>query len=217
MFGQKGNKTPADTSSEIPKLNPAPYEGTIENAVKTERAKRKQKINQIDLDDLWEHYRSHLDKNVINGFSRNFYGGFWNRLWALLIDLALVQALQAVVFAGINFSLNQSLAQTEPVWAYLTDQVVLILYFTFSSYLLNGQTIGKALLGLQVVSNEFYRLPLSVAFVREGLGKLILLQFPFLALFAVISPKRQNFMDYFTDTNVISLQQFKLLYEENCI
>lgn len=217
MAEQRSNKNQLEANSEIPKLNKDAYDGTIEEAIKAERTKRKQKINQIDLQDLWEQYRSRLDKNVVNGFSRYFYGGFWGRLWALIIDLILVQALQAVTFAVINFFINQSLAQAEPTLAYLADQAVLILYFTFSSYLLNGQTIGKALLGFQVVSNEFYRIPLSVAFIREGLGKLILVQFPFLALFAVISPKRQNFMDYFTDTNVISLKQFKLLYEENCI
>lgn len=217
MFGRKKNNQQADTVTVVPKLNAEPYHGPLEEADQLERASRKKKAVEADLQDLWQQHRLRLGDNVATGFSRYLYGGFWGRLWALLFDLLLVFALQALVMGIINYFLVQSLAAHYPTINYTVEKLVLILYFTLSSYWLNGQTIGKALLGFQVVANDNYRLPFAVAFIREGLGKLILLQFPFLALFAIVSPKRQNFMDFFTDTNVISLKQFKLLYEENKI
>ncbi|MGH2120032.1 RDD family protein, partial [Aerococcus sp. L_32] len=75
----------------------------------------------------------------------------------------------------------------------------------------------KGLLGLQVVTNKQYKLSFMTCLLREGLGKVILTTIPFLGLMVVFSNKRQNFMDYFTDTNVISLGQFAMLFEENAI
>lgn len=216
MFGRRKVHSKS-TESNIPKLNQEPYEGTIEEVLKHERKNRKEKVDKQDTQALFETYRRRLDQNITTSYSRYLYAGFWPRLWSLVIDLVLVKAIQAITFAIISFFLVQDLNLVYPIVSYLVNQLILIFYFALSSFWMNGQTLGKGLMGLQLVTNNYYKLPFSTAFIREGLGKFILIQFPILALFAVISPKRQNFMDYFTDTNVISLKQFKFLYEENRI
>ncbi|RPA62398.1 RDD family protein [Aerococcus agrisoli] len=215
MFGRKKKEAPE--SVELPKLNSQVYEGSIENAFAAERTQRKMKSLQASPQEIFANYRRNLKMDITDGYARNLYAGFWMRLFAFIIDMIMVYALQSLVAGLLNVLTQGQYALLDAGILYLVKQVVLILHFTLASYFTNGQTIGKGLLGLQLVKDNQYKLSFMTCFVREGLGKVILATLPFLGLMVVFSSKRQNFMDYFTDTNVISLNQFAMLYEENVI
>ncbi|MDK6233587.1 RDD family protein [Aerococcus sanguinicola] len=201
----------------LPQLNDQLYHGRLEGEAEAVRHDKQKKAQKLSGQDLLMSYRRHVDRNLVNGFSRKLYAGFWIRLWAFLVDLIFVGALQAILLACVLTFLPDAYLVQWPLVKYLAWQLVLVVYFSLASYLLNGQTLGKALFKLQVVKADQYRLNFGTCFVREGLGKLILSNLPILGLFVVVTPKRQNFMDFFTDTNVVALDQFRFLYEENRI
>lgn len=217
MFKRREKTKKHQESVELPKLNERLYEGTVETDFKEKRRNRKVKTLQASPQELFSNYRRNLEADITSGYARNLYGGFWIRLVAFIIDLVIVYALRSLVTGVLNAVSSGMYSNLPVAITYLVDQFVFIAYFTLSTYWTNGQTIGKGLLGLQVVTNKQYKLSFMTCLVREGLGKIILTTIPFLGLMVVFSNKRQNFMDYFTNTNVISLGQFAMLFEENAI
>lgn len=217
MFNRRKKETQKETEVTLPKLNDRLYEGTVERTFKEKREGRKIRTLKASPQEIFNQYRRNLKADIADGYARNLYGGFWIRLIAFLIDLILVGGLRSLITGVLNAVTAGQYASVVPAVSFLVDQLVLILYFTLSSYWTNGQTLGKGLLRLQVVSNQQYKLSFTTCLIREGFGKLILTTIPFLGILVVFSSKRQNFMDYFTDTNVISLSQFAMLFEENVI
>lgn len=217
MFKRRKKAKDNQDSVELPKLNERLYEGSVETDFKEKRRERKIKSLQASPQEIFSNYRRNLEADIASGYARNLYGGFWIRLVAFLIDLLMVYALRLLVTGVLNAVTQGAYSTLPTAVTFLVDQFVLIAYFTLSTFFTNGQTIGKGLLGLQVVTNKQYKLSFMTCLLREGLGKVILTTIPFLGLMVVFSYKRQNFMDYFTDTNVISLGQFAMLFEENAI
>lgn len=217
MFKRRKKANDKQESIELPKLNDRLYEGSVEKTFKEKRSERKIKAMKASPQELFSNYRRNLEEDIASGYARNLYGGFWIRLLAFLIDLIMVYALRSLITGVLN-AVTSGVYSTLPVSiTYLVDQFALIAYFTLSTFWTNGQTLGKGLLGLQVVANRKHKLSFVTCLVREGLGKVILTTIPILGIMVVFSNKRQNFMDYFTDTNVISLGQFAMLFEENAI
>ncbi|MGH2115130.1 RDD family protein [Aerococcus urinaeequi] len=217
MFKRRKKAKDNQDSVELPKLNERLYEGSVEIDFKEKRRERKIKSLQASPQEIFSNYRRNLEADIASGYARNLYGGFWIRLVAFLIDLLMVYALRLLATGVLNAVTQGAYSTLPAAVTFLVDQFVLIAYFTLSTFFTNGQTIGKGLLGLQVVTNKQYKLSFMTCLLREGLGKVILTTIPFLGLMVVFSNKRQNFMDYFTDTNVISLGQFAMLFEENAI
>lgn len=217
MFKRRKKAKDNQEGVELPKLNERLYEGSVETDFKDKRRERKIKSLQTSPQEIFSNYRRNLEADIASGYARNLYGGFWIRLVAFLIDLLMVYALRLLVTGVLNVVTQGTYSTLPAAVTFLVDQFVLIAYFTLSTFFTNGQTIGKGLLGLQVVTNKQYKLSFMTCLLREGLGKVILTTIPFLGLMVVFSNKRQNFMDYFTDTNVISLGQFAMLFEENAI
>jgi uncharacterized RDD family membrane protein YckC len=217
MFKRRNKAKDKQENVELPKLNDRLYEGSVESDFKEKRHERKIKTLKASPQEIFSNYRRNLEADITSGYARNLYGGFWIRLVAFIIDLILVYALRSLVTGVLNAVTSGAYSALPVAVSYLVDQFVFIAYFTLSTFWANGQTLGKGLLGLQVVSNKQYKLSFMTCLVREGLGKVILTTIPILGLMVVFSNKRQNFMDYFTDTNVISLGQFAMLFEENAI
>ena len=92
------------------------------------------------------------------------YGGFWRRVGAFIVDLAIIfllTALMAVMaFIGYKVGLaahdrSISLANAAPLMAFLTFAWVFLatVYFVIF-HGMDGTTIGKSLLGLRVVTAD---------------------------------------------------------------
>jgi uncharacterized RDD family membrane protein YckC len=95
------------------------------------------------------------------------YAGFWMRFWAYLLDLAVVASLNSLLIKPI-FHLAD-IPQRDGFFSPYTIVTVIILYGYFvlmTKYF--GQTLGKMVFGLKVVSLKNSPLTWPVVLFREG-------------------------------------------------
>lgn len=212
-------KKSKETSSAVeapPQLTARVFHGNLEKEESRQRhewqfANRKYKKSAFRL---FDENRQNIQRSITSGFSRQIYGGFWIRLLAYSFDWMIVQLLIFLCVGIIDFFLSEPLVVTSSVMDYLVRTFILIIYFTISSYVFNGQTLGKILCDLQVINDNETRVSMKTCFIREGLGKFILSTIPLLGIVVIFTPKRESFIDLFMDTNVIALKQFRLIMTE---
>ncbi len=149
--------------------------------------------------------RLRVEKTPYNDYPNFFYAGFFIRFFSFLVDSIIAGALVRVIIGGSMNILFTSY--------YLPDLahnglklLITLLYFTIMTYATNGQTLGKMIFGLRVVSFKEERLKLSTVITREFFGRIIH-SFGLLRLLYVIcafSPKKQHLADIFADTSVVT-------------
>lgn len=145
----------------------------------------------------------------ISHWPRGIFGGFFSRVIAFWIDKLLIDAFLSIVMFAVDFmSLSSAMASGIET---VCQGLIAVTYFTLLTYLTNGWTVGKAIMGLRTIALDADRLSFSTAFVREGIGKMILMHFSFLGIIVLFSEQRENFMDFFTDTRVVSEHRQKLV------
>lgn len=72
----------------------------------------------------------------------------------------------------------------------------------------NGQTLGKMIFGLRVVSFAQEKLTWSDVFIREFIGRYIQKKIKLFYLVLFLTKKRQTLADVFTETSVISEKSY---------
>lgn len=135
------------------------------------------------------------------------FGSFWKRYGAFLIDSLLANAITKILF---NLSIHHLVTEEAVLnnwWYQLLKLSVFLGYFVTTMILLKGQTVGKYLLGLQVVSLKTGDLDLNTILVRELAGRTVIYFFPILSLTLIFTPQRQHLLDLLCDTVVIDLKQ----------
>ncbi len=153
------------------------------------------------------------DKKVFK--ERDFayaYSSFGLRFLAYLIDMMVISAI---------FSIGKFIFPIDPeakvLGLELTNviyTIVSLAYFTILSLITRGQSLGKIITGLRVVSVGGGNLSTSQILIREIAGRYIQNKFIFLYALALVTPKKQSFIDLFTDTSVVKEDAFKALYTE---
>ena len=133
------------------------------------------------------------------------YAGFWLRFWAYLIDIIAIWSLDQLLIKPIFKALNLSqydFTILSPIT--IGSAVVFYLYFLLMTKYL-GQTLGKMVLGLKVVSLKEESLSWGTVFFREVIGRFIVrtLMFGFTYILVGVLPKKQGLHDIFSDTSVI--------------
>ena len=133
------------------------------------------------------------------------YAGFWLRFWAYLIDIIAIWSLDHLLIKPIFKALNLSqydFTILSPIT--IGSAVVFYLYFLLMTKYL-GQTLGKMVLGLKVVSLKEESLSWGTVFFREVIGRFIVrtLMFGFTYILVGVLPKKQGLHDIFSDTSVI--------------
>jgi uncharacterized RDD family membrane protein YckC len=86
----------------------------------------------------------------------------------------------------------------------LSKLAVYLLYFIVSTKWTNGQTIGKIIFGIRVVSFKEEKLSWGTVLTRECFGRYILKIFPFIYLMVLFTREKQHLADFFSDTAVVS-------------
>ena len=125
--------------------------------------------------------------------------GFWIRTVAFLIDAAV-----AAAFASIFASPITALFLTEgSLAAKAISGFFFYLYFVLSTYLTNGQTLGKMMTGIRVIHPDEPRLSLTTVVIREGFCRLIQTTFLLLYVITAFSERKQNLGDFLSDTFVV--------------
>lgn len=149
-------------------------------------------------------------------FPNYFYAGFWIRLFAYCIDLICVSAITngtvglAYRVAAVKIS-NSFLS-----FSSLLALAIYLAYFTLLTKLNHGQTIGKMIFGIRVVSLTETELSWGTVIIRETVCRFILKGFPFILgyVVAAFTDNKQHVGDYFSDTSVITINVLKAFNKE---
>lgn len=135
------------------------------------------------------------------------FGGFWKRYGAFLIDSLLIGAASKIL---LNLTVHRLVSPdlaADSWWYELIKLALFLGYFVGTSLLLEGQTVGKLLLGLKVVNITTGQADQKTLLLRELAGRTILYFAPFLALILMFTPQRQHLIDIACDTAVLDLRQ----------
>ena len=133
------------------------------------------------------------------------YAGFFTRLVAFIIDMLVISSVERILQSIIGFGIEETATISA---ASIVHWVLILLYFTLFTYLSNGQTLGKMVMNIRVVSLDGNKLSLSQVVSRETFGRYV--QNKFLILYIIIgfSPMKQSLMDMLCDTAVIKNKEF---------
>ncbi|KIL43852.1 RDD family protein [Jeotgalibacillus soli] len=138
------------------------------------------------------------------------YGGFWMRLWAYLFDALVIAAVNGIlvypVFRMAGWASNDG-------WFSVLGIVTGITYFTYFVLMTKffGQTLGKMVFGLKVISLKDKSLGWMQVLFRELIGRyihgaLVIFAIPLLYILYIVvafTPRKQGIHDLFADTTVV--------------
>ena len=139
--------------------------------------------------------------------------GFWIRFWAYSIDFLVIGAIGGLLIKPI-FRIAD-FAITDPVFLLyspykLTMLLVFLAYFLLMTKFL-GQTVGKMILGIRVVSKTGQPLGWGALVFREVFGRYISKTLVIPYLLAIFMPRKEALHDLFADTEVIHEEVYELI------
>ena len=164
----------------------------------------------------WQRFEEQEDDYQHNQFPHYFYAGFWIRFFAFCLDLLCIQAITSGT-VGLVYRLRGLTPESNFLSIYgLASLLIYLLYFILLTKLNKGQTIGKMVFGIRVVSLDQAELSWTTVLVREGACRFILKGFPFILgyLPAAFSNRKQHVGDYFSNTAVVTLNLIKAFNKE---
>lgn len=128
------------------------------------------------------------------------YAGFFIRLVAFTIDMVVVYALKRIVtsFVDPNTAIAFNLHVDVLIYWILT-----LAYFTLTTYFNKGQTLGKMITNIRVISIDGSDLDFLQIVSRETFGRYVQNKFMFLYLIVGFAPMKQSLMDILSDTVVV--------------
>lgn len=167
----------------------------------------------------WKKFNSRPSKEMEhNDFPNYFFAGFWMRLFAYTIDIICVHAVSNI-FLGMLFFVLKIDKSTEFLSFYgLSYLIIYVGYFTLLTKLNQGQTVGKMIFGIRVISFTEEELSWSTVLVRETACRFFLQAQPLLMfgyLPSAFTSKKQHVGDYFSDTSVVTLNMIQAFNQQN--
>ncbi|MFB1080416.1 RDD family protein [Jeotgalibacillus sp. JSM ZJ347] len=138
------------------------------------------------------------------------YGGFWIRACAFLLDLLVISALNGLLIYPVFRLTGLEMGSGMFSGVNIATAIVFFAYFVLMTKFF-GQTLGKMIFGLKVLSKNGERPGWIAVLIRELAGRYIYTSItffglPFLAILYVVAaftPKKQAIHDLFADTTVI--------------
>lgn len=135
--------------------------------------------------------------------------GFWVRFWAYVIDLLVIFAVTSILIKPIFALLG--LETEETIWYApyaILSALVFYGYFVLMTKFF-GQTVGKMIMGIRVVSLKTDQLSWSTLLFREWIGRFI--NATILPLYWIVgfTPLKQGVHDFIADTTVIHEESYR--------
>nr|WP_232423580.1 MULTISPECIES: RDD family protein [Bacillus] len=125
------------------------------------------------------------------------------RFWAYLLDLIVIFSISGILISPVFKALD--LFQYS-FWIFtpyaLAKAVIFYLYFVLMTKFL-GQTLGKMVFGLKVISLKQEKLTWGTVIFREFIGRFISKTIWITYALIGILPKKQGIHDLFADTSVV--------------
>jgi len=163
---------------------------------------------------------------------QGYYAGFASRAVAILIDIAIISLVSAVVIGAMSLFfdlpsvqrfirwLNSVLPGSDQIFIGLTSTrfagffylAFLYLYFIFF-FATTGQTVGKAIMGLRVVTTDGKRMGVKRSFIRTLCYTLSLMPLGLGFLWVLGEDRRRAWHDKIAHTYVLYVWDAR--YEEN--
>lgn len=155
------------------------------------------------------------NKEVLNNkyLERDYahaYASFGLRAFAFIVDMLVIGAINKILINIVGTNLDYEIYGIE--MAEIFRWIVTILYFVIISLVTKGQTLGKMIVGIRVVSLTSDKLDLGQILIREIAGRLIQNTIMILYLLPIFTPKNQSLIDFFVDTAVVKDDAFIDLY-----
>lgn len=149
-----------------------------------------------------EKAKEYKKKYELEDYPKFVYAGFGIRFWAFLVDLLIINFLRNIILNPITYMTGIRDGGFFSVYG-LLSLVIYLGYFTISTYITDGRTLGKMIFRLRVISPNEKRLKLKTVIVREFFGRFILMRLQVLYLIVLFTPKKQHLVDTLTETYVI--------------
>lgn len=150
---------------------------------------------------------------------KNYYGGFWHRVAANILDTSFITLIGGVVRLSMGLSFIAPQGETDPktIYAFLFAFIIGFCYYTFFQWHFSG-TIGKLLLGLSLVNAKDF----SHISIGQVVGRycIMLISFLFLCLGVIwvgFDKRRQGWHDKAAGTVVVKKKFLKELMLESGI
>lgn len=155
------------------------------------------------------------NKEVLNNkfLERDYahaYASFGLRAFAFIVDMLVIGALNKILINIVGDNLDYEIYGLK--MAEIFRWIVTILYFVIISLVTKGQTLGKMIAGIRVVSLTSDKLDLGQILIRETAGRIIQNTIMILYLLPIFTPKNQSLIDFFVDTAVVKDDAFIDLY-----
>lgn len=155
------------------------------------------------------------NKEVLNNkfLERDYahaYASFGLRAFAFIVDMLVIGAIYKILINVLGIDLDYEIYGIE--MAEILRWIVTILYFVIISFVTKGQSLGKMIVGIRVVSLTSDKLDLGQILIREIAGRLIQNTIMILYLLPIFTPKNQSLIDFFVDTAVVKDDAFIDLY-----
>lgn len=185
-------------------------EPAVKPTLKESQDKSTEKMSSQDLRDARRKYWQEKQKQEqrkrkpFNSYPAFFYTGFWFRLFAFLIDLLVISSINRLIVQSLFLLLRYPLNDDAFSAFSLSKLAIYLLYFVLATKLTNGQTIGKIIFGIRVVSFKAEKLSWATVIIRECFSRYILKVFPFIYLMVLFTQEKQHLGDFFSDTSVVS-------------
>lgn len=135
--------------------------------------------------------------------------GFWVRFWAYLIDLLVIAAATSIVAKPIFLLLG--IETSDSVWYApyaIVSAIIFYAYFVLMTKYL-GQTVGKMIMGIRVVSLKTDTMSWSTLLFREWIGRFISVTILPLYWIVGFTPLKQGVHDFIADTTVVHEQSYR--------
>lgn len=138
------------------------------------------------------------------------YASFGLRSFAFIVDMLVIGAIYKILINVLGIDLDYEIYGIE--MAEILRWIVTILYFVIISLVTKGQSLGKMIVGIRVVSLTSDKLDLGQILIREIAGRFIQNTIMILYLLPIFTPKNQSLIDFFVDTAVVKDDAFIDLY-----
>lgn len=129
------------------------------------------------------------------------YAGFWIRFWAYIVDLIVVMSLRLILVRPSVLLLDLDTTGFFSLFNILSALIFFSYFVLMTKYF--GQTLGKMVFGLKVISLKKDTLTWDTVIFRELVGRYICHTVKIVYILVGFLPKKQGLHDYFADTTVI--------------
>lgn len=137
-----------------------------------------------------------------------FFAGFWVRLFAYAIDGIVLWGIKRIFLNPLSSLLFFPVDKHFPSVYSVLALVVTLAYFVLMTLYCDGQTLGKMIMGVRVVSLKDEKLDWKDVLVREGAMRAVQILIWPLYLMIPFTDRHRSLADLFADTGVVRERMF---------